>query len=62
MNCCNQDCVQGRQCPVRQACELPEPTPRPRQFEPTYDLRGPYTRAPGPLRRLAAAIASFFIR
>lgn len=26
--CCNQQCRQGRECVVRQACELPEPTPR----------------------------------
>lgn len=23
MNCCNQNCNQGRDCPARQACELP---------------------------------------
>ncbi|CAB5144462.1 hypothetical protein UFOVP147_14 [uncultured Caudovirales phage] len=23
MNCCNHNCNQGRDCPVRQACELP---------------------------------------
>jgi hypothetical protein len=24
MNCCNNDCNQGRNCPARQSCELPD--------------------------------------
>jgi hypothetical protein len=27
MNCCNHACNQGRTCPVRQACELPDHSP-----------------------------------
>jgi hypothetical protein len=25
--CCTSECAQGRRCVIRQACELPEPTP-----------------------------------
>lgn len=27
MTCCNKNCNQGRDCPARQACEIPEPDP-----------------------------------
>lgn len=27
-DCCTQNCNQGRSCPVRQACEQPEPDDR----------------------------------
>jgi hypothetical protein len=31
--CCTANCSQGRKCPARQACELPEPdTTRPQLF------------------------------
>jgi hypothetical protein len=27
MTCCNKNCNQGKNCPSRQACEIPEPDP-----------------------------------
>ena len=30
MNCCDYNCNQGRDCPARQACELPEQPAKPR--------------------------------
>jgi hypothetical protein len=30
MTCCNKNCNQGKNCPARQACELPEPEQPPK--------------------------------
>jgi hypothetical protein len=30
IGCCTANCDQGRRCPVRAACELPEQLPEPR--------------------------------
>ena len=48
MNCCNEygDCRQGRDCPARQACELPELPAKPR-----------YTQAPAKRTVTARATA-----
>ncbi len=54
--CCNHNCNQGRACPVRQACELPEPDPAPREL--IFDRTGLTIAAIVALAWTIAGIAS----